>query len=204
MAVILPGKFIFLAHPHTGSSSMVLALQDTFPEAMDLRPHHMSLMDVHGRPGAVRIEQIQRRRAKIYDHRRPHLGNVPTNLFDGNEHVFTVVRNPYDFFASCYVRRGRERGLEGFVRSYNEDPYVRNGRIYYHVDDCDTIIQYENLQHELDTLMKQLGLTTFKLERHNETEGKEPWETYYTPKIYEILNERFSGEFGKFYALRTS
>jgi len=182
---------------------MMLALQDAFPEAMDLRPHHMSLADVHGKPGAVRIEQIQRRRAKIYDHRRPHLGEMPASVFRGDEHVFTVVRNPYDFFVSCYVRRGQGRGFEGFARSYQDDPYVRDGRIYYHVDDCHSILRYEKLQVELDALMRRLGLPTFRLGRHNETEGKEPWQTYCTPKVYEILNERFGAEFGRFYTPRT-
>lgn len=204
MAVVLPGKFIFLAHPHTGSSSMMLALQDAFPEAMDLRPHHMTLADIHGKPGAVRIEQIQRQRTRVYDHRRPHLGEFPTSIFKGNEHVFTIIRNPYDFFVSCYVRRSRGHGFEGFVRSYKDDPYVRDGRIYYHLDDCHTILRYEHLQSELNALMHRLGFPAFELGRHNETKGKKPWETYYTPKAYEATNGRFGAEFSKYYPLRTA
>ena len=182
----------------------MLGLQDAFPEAMDLRPHHMTLADVHGKPCAVRIEQIQRRRAKIYDERRPHLGEMPTKIFHGNEHIFTIIRNPYDFLASCYVRRGQERGFEGFVRSYNEDPYVRDGQLYYHLDDCQTILRHERLQSDLDALMKRLGLSTFELGRYNETEGKKPWETYYTPRAFEIMNERFGQEFNNFYKTRRS
>jgi len=69
VAVLLPGKFIFLAQPHTGSSAMVLAFQDVFPEALDLRPHHMRLDDVKGKPGAVRMQQISRQRTRVWDHR---------------------------------------------------------------------------------------------------------------------------------------
>jgi len=203
MAVVLPGKFIFLAHPHTGSSAMMLGLQDTFPEAMDLRPHHMTLADVHGKPGAVRIEQIQRQRTKIYDERRPHVGELPSKLFQGNEHVFTIIRNPYDFLVSCYVRRGQGRQFEDFVRSYDEDPYIRNGRLYYHFDDCQTVLRHERLQRGLNALMMLLNLPTFELGRYNETKDKEPWHTYFTPKAFEIVNERFGLEFNDFYMMCT-
>ena len=212
MAVVLPGKFIFLAHPHTGSSAMMLALQDAFPEALDLRPHHMSLADVKGEPGGARIEQISRQRARVWKEGGPrsgmtHSSTVPIAVqqtITGKERVFTVIRNPYDFLVSCYVRRGQGRRFEDFVRSYDEDPYVRDGRLYYHFDDCHTVLQHERLQGELDALMKRLNLPTFELGRHNETEGKRPWESYYTPEAFQIVNERFGMEFNEFYMMRTS
>jgi len=213
MAVLLPGKFIFLAHPHTGSSAMVLALQDAFPEALDLRPHHMMLADVRGEPGAVRMEQISRQRTRVWD-RRKHKRSMMTNeltyapeivrrFVTGREHVFSVVRNPYDFLTSCYVRRGQGLPFASFVRGYREDPYVRDGRIYYHAGDSRTVIRYERLQDELDGLMRGMDLPTFQLDRHNETPGKEPWQSYYTPEAYRVVNERFGDEFARFYSPRT-
>ena len=207
MAVLLPGKFVFLAHPHTGSSAMVLALQDAFPEAYDLRPHHMTLDDVRGKPGAVRIEQISRQRTRVWKQGGPrsgmtHSAVVPATvrgLVTGDEHVFGVVRNPYDFLVSCYVRRGGKQPFEAFVKSYHESPYIEEGKIYYHEKDCDTLLRHERLQRGLDVLMKRLNLPTFELGRHNETKDKKPWETYYTPEAFKIVNDRFGPEFFGFY-----
>jgi hypothetical protein len=210
VAVLLSGKFIFLAHPHTGSSAMMLALQDAFPDAYDLRPHHMSLEDLKGPQGAFRMEQIGRQRGRLWarhkDVRHPDGvdPSVVQRLVKGTEHVFGVVRDPYDFLVSCFVRRGRGQPFEGFVRGYNESPYIEDGRIYYHADDCDTLLRHENLQPELDALMEKLGLPPVPLQRHNETKGKQPWQSYYTPEAYRVVNERFGDEFSRFYEPRSS
>jgi hypothetical protein len=207
VAVLLPEKFIFLAHPHTGSSAMVLALQDVFPEALDLRPHHMSLDDVKGKPGAVRMEQISRRRERVWTPRKQvgdYDPDVVRKFVKGTEHVFSVVRNPYDFLASCYVRRGRGQSFSAFVKSYRQDPYIRDGKIYYHLADSQNVLRYENLQEELNQMMAHLGLPGVPLQRHNVTADKKPWESYYDPTSYAIVNERFGAEFSRFYDPRTA
>lgn len=209
MAVILPGKFIFLAQPHTGSSAMMLGLQDTFPEALDLRPHHMRLHDVKGKPGAIRIEQINRQRTRLWD-QRPHkrknhevAPDIVHKYVTGDEHIFTVIRDPYDFLVSCFVRRGRGQPFESFVKNYEQSPYIENGKIYYHVPDCHSVLRWENLQEELNCLMAKLGLSEVPLGKHNETKNKKPWQSYYTPKAFEIVNERFGDEFEGFYPRKT-
>lgn len=209
MAVLLPGKFIFLAQPHTGSSAMVLAFQDVFPEALDLRPHHMTLDDVRGRPGAIRMEQIGRQRRRLWDlrpNKKRQEGPTPEAVrkaVTGTERVFTVVRNPYDFMATCYVRRGRGKLFEDFVRNYGASPYVEDGKLYYHVPDCHTVLRWETLQTELDALMTELGLDPVPVGRHNVTKDKKPWESYYTPRAFEIVNQRFGDEFADFYPIKT-
>jgi hypothetical protein len=204
MAVVLPGKFIFLAHPHTASSAMVLAFQDVFPEAYDVRPHHMHLEELKGPNGKTRINQINRQRARVYDN-RPHK-NKPDfpDLFSGDELVFTVVRNPYDYFTSRYLRMGAKEPFASFVRSYRGKPYVEDGKIFYHVAKCQRVIKYESLQEDLNSLMKELELPEVPLGRHNVTEGKKPWETYYSPEAFEAMNERFGEEITPFYKQRNS
>ena len=186
---------------------MCLALQDAFPEAYDLRPHHMSLDDVKGEPGAVRMEQISKRRTRLWKSSRLENKNVDPaqvqNLITGQEHIFSAVRNPYDFFVTCFVRRGRGAAFVNFLKSYREDPYVRGGRLYYHKRDCDTVLRHETLQADLNTLMKKLDLLDVPLERHNETKDKKPWETYYTPETFRAVNTRFEQDFCGFYEPRT-
>lgn len=211
MAVVLPGKFIFLAHPHTGSSAMVLALQDVFPETFDLRPHHMRLTDVRSHQGGVRITQISRIRQRVWDerpHKRMQDSDVDPEMvraaIQGTERIFTIIRNPYDFLVTCYVRRGRDASFEKFVQSYNEPPYIVDGRLYYHEPDCETVLRWEKLQVQLNKLMRELKLPKVELGKHNVTKDKKPWESYYTPKAFEIVNARFRKEFEPFYEPRKS
>lgn len=190
---------------------MVLALQDVFPEALDLRPHHMRLSDVRGHQGGVRITQISRIRQRVWDERpqkRMRNSDVDPDMvrdaLTGKELIFTVIRNPYDFLATCYVRRGRDASFESFVQSYKDSPYIEEGRLYYHEPDCETVLRWEKLQVHLNKLMRELKLPKVKLEQHNVTKDKKPWESYYTPKAFDIVNERFGKEFEPFYELRKS
>lgn len=191
---------------------MMLALQDAFPDAYDLRPHHMSLTDLKGPMGAFRMEQIGRQRGRLWArHKKVRPANpeeavdpsIVQRLVTGDEHVFSVVRNPYDFLVSCFERRGRGQPFSAFVAGYNEDPYIRDGRLYYHVDDCHTVIRYENLEAELGDVMRGLGLPPLELGRYNATPGKKPWETYYDPTSFRLVNDRFSAEFSRFYEPRS-
>ena len=189
---------------------MCLHLQDTFPEAMDLRPHHMTLNDVKGKPGAIRMDQISKQRTRLWK-RGPHgKTDGSTNpetaraAITGKEHTFGVIRNPYDFMVTCFVRRGQTKTFEDFVKNFRESPYIEDGRIYYHSQDCTSLLRYESLQPELDALMILLGaLPLVPLGRHNETLKKQPWETYYTPETFAIMNDRFGDEFDEFYERRS-
>lgn len=208
MAVLFPGKFIFLAQPHTGSSAMVLAFQDAFPEALDLRPHHMSISDVRGLPGAARMQQISRQRTRVWDSRPGKRNNqdidpeIVHKYITGTEHVFTVIRNPYDFLVSCFVRRGQGQSFESFVRSYNASPYVEQGKLYYHTPNCHSTLHWEKMPLCIDRMMRKLDLPELNLQRHNTTKGKDPWPSYFTPKAFEIVNERFGAEFASHYKMR--
>jgi len=217
MAVALPGKFIYLAHPHTGSSATALGLQGAFRESLNL-PHHMSLADVLGEPGAVHIEQMRHQATRIWEHspqkqRGPRPDGRSPREFTGGEHVFTTIRNPYDFLVSCFAHSGRGRSFDQFVRSYHEDPYVRDGRLWYHETDCHEILRYEILQEELDATMARLSLPAIPLPRrptlhgwglgaHDVTEDMRTWESYYTPTAFQIVNERFGDELSRHYPLR--
>lgn len=38
--------------------------------------------------------------------------------------------------------------------------------------------------------------------QHNVTQDKQTWESYYTPKVYEVVNRRFGDEIQHYYPLR--
>lgn len=215
MAVLLPGKFLYLAHPHTASTATCLALQDAFPQACDLRPHHMLLAEARGET-APQLLTVMQRREKIWDsrlHKRlaesmppgiaARLPDGLADLHEGGELVWSVVRNPYDLWVTTYLRKDRTGNFESFVERFSHPPWVVDGRMFYHVPGSDMVLRYETLQADLDRLTARLDLNRIELGRHNETVNKQPWETYYTPRAFQIVNERFGDEFAPFYELRT-
>jgi hypothetical protein len=128
--------------------------------------------------------------------------DVVRQYLTGQEHVFTVIRNPYDFLATCFVRRGRGLSFKAFLLSYNESPYLEDGRMYYHTEDCDSVLRWEDLPRCLDDLMANLGVAKLELGRHNVTKDKKPWIEYYGPEEFEVVNRRFGEECSAYYALQ--
>lgn len=213
MAVLLTGKFLYLAHPHTASTAMSLALQDTFPDVLDLRPHHMLLQEARGESGT--LLSILQHREKVWDNRahKRRTGGPRTDLLEllpgglgtlhtGTELVWSVVRNPYDVLVTTYLRKDRTGSFESFVERFAQPPWVVNRRLHYHAPASDMVLRYETLREDMDRLTARLGLPRIELGRHNETADKRPWETYYTPRAYQIVNERFAEDFGTHYELR--
>lgn len=206
MAILVPGKFIYLAHPHTGSSAMTIAVAAAIPEAYDLRPHHMTLDEV--REG--KYTSIKQRRSDVWDnreHRRKRFKRVVnpedvTSLITGDEVVFSVVRNPYDYLTTCFVRQAKGQNFEAFVESFNRTPFIQEGLLWYHAKDSHHVLKWENMQEELDTLMDQLGCPRVDMGRqYNTTPDKKPWREYYSPKALVTVHRRFGEEIRHWYSL---
>ena len=161
---------------------------------------------------AESYDQLSRRRERVWMRNReltprqePVTPEQVVTMVENTRARVSVVRNPYDFLASCYVRKGRRgQRFEDFVASFQLDPFVVEGRLYYHLDASDEVLRYENLAREFNGFLGRLGLPPIQIERLNVTKDKRPWESYYTPKAFETVNGRFGDEFGQFYDLRTA
>ena len=200
MAVVVPGSFVYLAHPSTGSTATTTALlkiEGAFVAADKRRTfgHHASM------------EQVR---------------SVCGDRLVGTEVVFTAVRNPYDVLASWFVLNENHfqmRHLEEVLHrppriadfldiwtqmdespKMSAYPWLRDGRIFYHDDAARHFVRQENLQHELDAVLRRVpnspGRAT--LRREHVTEGKDHWTTYYQPSDYSFVNQKFKDEFSKF------
>lgn len=197
MAIVLPGSFIFLAHMHTASTTVADALKkiDGAFAAFNKRKgigHHATLEEVTSVCG----DQLQ-----------------------GNEVVFTIVRNPYDVLASMFVRNrdhfqmrhleeqlGREPTFAEFVGVWaelNSRPYMQDRRLFYH--NAKVYLRYERLQTELNQLYRRLPnlpasarTGSLPLALQNETSDKDHWSTYYNDAAYVVVNDLFRDEIVKF------
>lgn len=181
MAYVCPGKFIYLAHPHTASSGTIQVLRrwqrDGFP-GREIKPHHIRLSKL--------IAQVQI---------EPDLPDVSDEL------TWTVVRNPYDLFVSMWFRkRGvTKKDFRTFCLDWRSTPYIEDGMLYFHASDAQRVLRYENLVPELEDLCRFFGIPAIVPTRVNVTGGKEDWRMYVTDDILSILNRRFGDEFERFY-----
>lgn len=173
MAIVIPGKIVYLGIPHTASAATHKALI-TLPDAI-ITGQHDRLKDVEDR-----------------------------GLTEGDEVVFTVIRNPYDLCATWYIRSDPQMTIFEFLSMWDQKPQITDGRIYSFVDDCDEILRYESLQEDIDDLLERVDLPSVDIVLENKTKKKtKPWIEYYDQKTIEVVNERFGEEFKEYYEMIT-
>jgi hypothetical protein len=174
VAIVVPGKFVYLATPYTASMATVRELR-RIENAIMMKPHHSTWPET---------------RAK-WD---PKL--------TGDELVFTVVRNPHDWIVTAFLRwKGslEVTGLAEFIRTFDRDPFIRDGKIFWQV--LDGVVQWrrhETLQQDLDTILEDAGLPKVKLVRKNVTNGKRYWAEYFNDEARAAMRERFGDEIVKY------
>ncbi len=190
MAVLVPGKFIYLATPHTASIATTQALAQQLDGAI-----------------ASEINEL-----KDFDHLLPRnthhathqtVRKISPELFHGNEVAITTIRHPCDLIVTWWLRQrdviakslGREISFAEFVRTCDETtpgPYIKNGKIFW--QDFDSYLRYETLQSDLDAFLIGLALPTVTLKPANVTGNKRDWPTYYNDEITTVVIERFGEE----------
>lgn len=193
MAVLFPGKFIYLATPHTASISTTKALAGIEGSvASDL--HELKDIDLGPRkfPGGTH-------HAELFG-----LQRQTPEYFTGREISVTTIRNPYDLIVTWWFRQRRnlieEWGREVTFREYVEivdentpgGPYIRKGRIFWHK--VDEILRYESLQEDLNRFLERFELPRVELVPANVTTDKGPWQSHYDDGIRSIAERRFGQE----------
>lgn len=181
MAFYYPGKFIYLAQPHTASSSMTMVFRQRKRLGMpgqEIRPHHIRLRAL--------TEQMWN---------QPELPDVTTEL------PWTVLRNPYDLFVSMWFRRRSitRKDFRVFCLDWKDPPYVEDGMLYYHAPDAKRILRYESLEDDLSELCADVGIDPIELPTTNVTGAKDDWHSYYTQEHLDIVNRRWGAEFAPYY-----
>lgn len=193
MAVILPGKFVFLATPLTGSVATAEALRKIpgIINAVDKRRdvgHYATLQEV-----------------------RATFGDV----LQGTEVVFTSVRNPYDVCVSWYIRnvmrhhrkhphrRASDPGFLEFLRrwaSCDQPPCIVGGSMFAPATSCRTHLRYERLQVELNSFLRKLPGVPSSAPLHpaNLSPDKKHWSLYHDAETYEYINDRFRDDIVRF------
>jgi hypothetical protein len=215
MAVLFPGKFIYLATPHTATISTT--------EALSKIPGSIPTMVGPNNPVKKRLRGVVIKDKAYFDRNTHHatkeeLTKRYGEYFKGNEQSVTVVRNPYDLVVTWWLRqkgginrtlfkRFRDKAhqfqkepsfleyLEVIDGKTSGGPYIRNGKMFWM--EATEYLRYENLNEELNIYLKKFGINPIDLPRRNVTD-KRPWRSYHTPETFRVINEKFGDEFTKF------
>jgi len=138
------------------------------------------------------------------DIRPPHILRKHIPL-QGDEFVFTAVRNPYEIVVIDWLTTGgpwskkgpipARRTLLEHVQRWDElHPWEGFDRLFMH-DEVDFVMRYENLDWDWAHATKVLGIPQHELPRYKVTTGRKPWQSYMTEKVVRIVNHRFGHEF---------
>jgi hypothetical protein len=187
VAVVLPGKFIYLATLHTASSSITDALK-TLPGAFQPKDPRAGV----GRHAS--LDQVQ------------HLCG---SKLTGTEFVFAAVRHPYDIIVSWYLRNRthfqipKGATLLEFLRVWvdlDAEPFMRQHRIFFAAEGAKHVMRYERgIQTELNNVLRKIPLVPeVTLVHENATADKEHWSTYYDEETYAFVNETFASDISRY------
>lgn len=187
MAIVCPGKFVYLATPFTGDDETVEALR-----AID---------------GAI-----------VAHDKRHGIGHYATwaeveslcgHELTGTEVRFTTVRNPYDILvewflqglSSMYTRRfmlihKRDPTMREFLEimlERNSRPFMVDGDMLYQLRVCEQHARYENLQQEVNQILRRIRGFAGSLEIRPRPRNppRDHWTAYYSDATYAWVNEHF-------------
>ena len=184
MAVLIPGKLLYLATPHTASIATTHALA-TLPGA-----------ETSGLQGLDDISQ------RFWVSHHASFLDCESYL-SGGEVVVTTVRNPLDMLVTYWLRQrsaaerylGKDVTFSDFVKSVDRvvgPTYIFNDQMFWH--EVDRVLHYEHLDKELNALLGELDLPSVVLEPRNVTQGKKPWRSYYDDVTLAVAKDRFKEE----------
>jgi hypothetical protein len=178
MAVVVPGKILFLANPRTGSQAVTKYLVDNYPEAIWSKcRHHATLKEL--------------------------AGFNPKLLGCGNYHLddevtCTTVRNHWDIIVSWWLLMYPEgcvrvRELEWFIWNGTHSYFAKGNKLFW-LHYADVYLKYETLEDDLGRLLNR----NVKLPHIGKTENKKNYKSYYDKDSWEAVYERFHEEIEMF------
>lgn len=170
MAAFLPGKFLYLATPRTGSTAVCVALRE------------FGARSVHGGQH-VGIDQVKNYNGEF--------------TFTAVRNPYDMVASWYHMMK---VAKGivADMSMAEFVRTYEVHDFVRDGTLFYHCTEGVHVMRWETLQRDFEEVLEHLGLPIISLPRKNMTSNKRPWLEYFDTEALTAMNERFGHDIDRF------
>tara|TARA_Y100000593_G_scaffold94310_1_gene192820 strand:+ start:3106 stop:3654 length:549 start_codon:yes stop_codon:yes gene_type:complete len=177
MALIVPNKLIYLAHPRTASKATCVTLgqiDSAFTEPV----HHRRLFDLeYEREGELVVTTVRHHADALVSWWKNH----------GQKN------------------HGYGEDLDEFTRFLREFPdseiWIKpsTNRLWdLHTPWCNAVMRYEDVQTELDWVLEKVGLLPMQLLRVNQTRGKDDWRNYYNAERERIVADVYGDEMREF------
>ena len=118
----------------------------------------------------------------------------------GREKTVSTVRNPFDLLVSWWLIIGERQGYSNFGDFITNcrDPFmVRREKLFYFLE-TDYILRFENLEEDLNNVLRKHRIRTIKLPHYNATEDKKHFTQYYNDVTRSLVIARFSAEIERF------
>ena len=180
VAVIIPGRMIYLRTPHTASVATENAIVRNVPEAVQVLPGHAYLDEVI-RDGCLTKD-----------------GRLVSSILDGerDEVVVTTVRNPYEMVFSWWIKSTAMRSsLVDFVTTCDDHHHLRDGRLFYRADESHVVLNMDTLDEDLSSLMRAIELPVFDIPVDNVTpKDGHHWREHMSGKVLLVMRDRFGDE----------
>jgi hypothetical protein len=131
---------------------------------------------------------------------QPHRRHTDVRKTIKNVSSMSVVRNPYDLLVSWWLIIGERQGFEtlsSFIKGC-EDPFmVRDGRLFYFLE-TDYILRFEQLEHDVNPVLRAHRIRPVRLPHHNKTLGKRNYRDYYNEEARALAAQRYGAEIERF------
>ena len=155
-----------------------------------------------------RSNEILRTRCKGFTVMRSHLYLRLLTLDINNYFKFATVRNPYDRFVSLALTRNGIKSVDHFAEEIQNRKvkwYQLKPQITWIWDFPDKrlltnhLLRFENLQRDVDALMRRFKFPTFKLQHFRRTRRNKDYRPYYKKDAtIEFVNEYYKHDLETF------
>jgi hypothetical protein len=188
MAVIFPKKFIFLAHPRTGSVATSEALMRIAGTSYRTINHHVNFATLK-RLKTIKTITVPTIKSRGVRHKLGDLWKYDDEI------TVSTIRDPFDVIATWFcLNPSLKQSMKKFLENYTHTYFKK--RLFFHFP-TDVVLNYWTLEADLRNLLSTQGiLWTGFLDRPNPTKDKDPnYMSYFDAETKELAKKRFKVDF---------
>ena len=160
----------------------------------------------HPRTASVATMLTLRGLGTVYEIGNPH--TFDANRVPNDAIIFTTIRNPWDLFVSWWYKRSIHKSpfygqsLAKFIpQMVRCNPhYFKGNKLFYMAKEAHRILNYEQLQVQLDLLLVEVGYAPTDLVVANQSERRKTkgYRKYYNSATRDWVAEYFAPEIEKY------
>lgn len=197
-------KIIFIHIPKTGGSSIEVALKNIFDEKIIRNGNSTRVLDTIKNPIPNSYNSFKHATASEL------IKQYGKNKFN-DYHSFAVIRNPWDRLLSLYHwsyggTYNKKKFLNMIPKKINN---MKSKRVVWSLNRyvcdnkdniiIDTLLDFDNLQHEFSSLMKKLNIGEYELGHINKGRNKKNFREVMDQETIDLISTNYKNEINMFW-----